>query len=215
MPNLGIIWPSTLAWSSPLVLVPKKRGEMRLCTDYWALNKKTLLDGFSMPQVHEILDSLYGAVYFSTLDLRRAYWQIEMDPNSISKTFVPQNHQYEILWLPFGLKNSAATFQWLMNTMLAYFIGKICIVYIDDIVIYSWDILTHLQHLQQVFACLQSIWFTLNLKKCQLCQCSLSFLGHVTSGEGIWTKADKVEAICAYPTPTNIKELQRFIGLAG
>lgn len=139
-----------------------------------------------------------------------------MDPESIKKTaFITQNNQYEFLRLPFDLKNSAATFQRLMNTILVELIGKICFVYIDDIVIYSRDLATHLQHLQQVSACLQRAGLTLNLRKCQICQRSLSFLGHVISGEGIRTEAEKIEAIRTYPTPRNLKELQCFIGLAG
>lgn len=131
-----------------------------------------------------------------------------MDPESVPKTaLVTQSQQYEFLWLPFGLKNSAATFQWLINTILAEHIEKICFIYIDDIVIYSSDTSTQLQHLQQVFACLQEAGLTPNIRKCQLCQNSLSFLGHVISWEGIRTKVDKVKAIQMFPMPTNIKEL--------
>lgn len=100
-----------------------------------------------------------------------------------------------------------------MNTILAELIGKICFVHINDIVIYSLDISTHLQHLQQVFVVVQNAGLTLNfIKFLQLCQCSLSFLGHVISREEIWTKEDKIEAIRTHPTSSNVKELQRFIG---
>lgn len=119
MLELGIIRIIRFPWAAPVVLVPKKNWESRLCIDYQALNKKTPLDGFPMPQVHEILESLHGARYFSSLDLQSGYWQGEMDRRSIPKTaFVTKNNQYELLRLPFGLKNNAARFQCLMNTVL-------------------------------------------------------------------------------------------------
>lgn len=154
-----------------------------------------------MPQVHEILESLHGAVYFSTLDLRSGYWQVEIDTEGIPKTtFVMPTNQYEFLCLPFGPQNSAATFQRLMNTGVAELIGKICLVYIDNIVIYFNDLFPHPRHIQQVFECLQRAGLTINLKKCQLCQRSLSFLGHVISGEGIRMEVEKIKALWTYAT---------------
>lgn len=185
---------------------------------YRALNEKTPLDGFPMPQEHDVLESLHGAVYLSTLDLRSEYWQVEIDQQSIPKTaFVRKSktNQYEFFRIPFGLKNSVATFQRLMNTVLSELLGSICFVYIDDIVIYSHDLTTHLEHIQQVFMCLQRPGLTLKMKKCQLCQHSLTFLGHVIAREGNRMEAGKVEAIQTCQTPRNLKELQRFIGLAG
>lgn len=112
MLSQGIIRPSTLPWASPVVLVKKKDGGTHFCVDFHTLNNKTSLDGFPMPQVHKILESLYSAAFFSTLDLRSGYWQVERSPESIAKTaFVTKNNQYEILRLPFVLKNAAASFQ--------------------------------------------------------------------------------------------------------
>lgn len=119
-----------------------------------------------MLQMHEILKSLHGAVYFSTLDLRSAYWKVDVDPESIHKTaFATQNNQYEFLRFPFGLKNSAATFQMLINTVLAELLGKICLVHIDDTIVYSNILLTHLHSNSSH----EVRGLTLNLKKCQIC----------------------------------------------
>lgn len=101
----GIIRPSTSPWAAPLVLVPKKDGSMSFCVDYRALNTKTPLDGFPMPQMHDIHTSLHGVTVFSTLDLRSGYWQVRMEEASISETaFVIKTAQYEFLRLPLGKK---------------------------------------------------------------------------------------------------------------
>lgn len=169
-----------------------------------------------MPQIQDILESLYGATIFSTLDLRSGYWQVGMDDCSIQKTaFITKKGQYEFLHLPFGLKNTAATFQRVMFTVLQDLIGQCCFVYIDDIVVYSKDVQEHLQNLKQVFGKLESAGLTLNLEKCSFLKRSLSFLGHVISGEGIRTEMAKVDAVSRFPSPKNVKEVQRFLGLAG
>ncbi|KAG1945241.1 thy-1 membrane glycoprotein [Pimephales promelas] len=213
--NKGIIRPSVSPWAAPVVLVPKKDGSTRFCVDYRGLNAKTPLDGFPMPQIQDILESLYGATIFSTLDLKSGYWQVGMDEDSIKKTaFVTRNNQFEFVRLPFGLKNAAATFQRLMNNVLRDYLGKFCFVYLDDIVIYSGSIQDHFQHLKQLFAKLEASGLTLNLKKCSMLQKTITYLGHVISGEGVRTESSKIEAVRDFPVPKNVKEVQRFVGLA-
>lgn len=134
---------------------------------------------------------------------------LEVDkPDSIHKTAAGQ---FEFLRLPFDLKNLAASFHRLMEFVLKDIRGKCCFVYIDDIVVYSKNEQEHLPHLDQVFNCLQQSGLTLNLKKCNLVQRSLTFLGHVVSSEGIKTDPSKVEAICDFPVPQSLKDLQRFL----
>lgn len=132
-----------------------------------------------------------------------------MDPESIHKTaFVTQSGLYEFLRLPFGLKNSAALFQGLMEFVLKDQKGKSCFVYIDDIVVYSKSEEEHLNHLRAVLQCLHNAGLTLNLQKCNLMQKSLKFLGHVISAKGIWTDQDKVNAVTNFPVPKSLKEIQ-------
>ncbi len=212
----GIIRPSTSPWASPVVVVQKKDGGSRFCVDYRGLNAKTHLDAYPMPQIQDILEPLHGATVFSTLDLKSGYWQLEMEADSINKTaFVTSTGLYEFLCLPFGLKNAAASFQRLMEQVLRKVKGKCCMVYIDDIVVYSKNISEHLQHLQQVVTCLHRAGLTLNLKKCNFIQKSLSFLGHIVTQEGVKTDPAKVSAVESFPIPQSIKDVQRFLGLAG
>ncbi len=192
-----------------MVLVPKKGGGRRFCIDFRGLNAKTYLDGYPMPQIPDILKSAHGAAVFSTLDLKSGYWQVEMEPESIHKTaFVTQSELYEFLRLPFGLKNSAASFQRLMEFMLKDLKGKMCFVYIDDIVVYSKTEKEHLNHLKEVLKCLSKAGLTLNLQKCNRMQKSLKFLGHVISAEGIKTDQDKVDSVANFPVPKSLKEVQ-------
>lgn len=212
----GIIRTSTSPWASPVVVVQKKDGGSRFCVDYRGLNAKTHLDAYPMPQIQDILESFHGASVFSTLDLKSGYWQLEMDVDSIQKTaFVTSSGLYEFLRMPFGLKNAAASFQRLMEHVLREVKGKFCMVYIDDIVIYSRTISEHLQHLRKVFACLYKAGLSLNLKKCNFIQKSLSFLGHIITSEGVETDAAKVSAVELFPIPETLKEVQRFLGMAG
>ncbi len=214
--NNKIIQPSVSPWASPVVVVPKKDGSFRLCIDYRGLIAKTHLDAYPMPQIQEILESFHGAIVFSTLDLKRGYWQLEMEEDSIQKTaFVTSAGLFEFLHLPFGLKNSVASFQRLMETVLRDLKGMCCLVYIDDVVVYSKNEEEHIYDLTQVFQCLHSAGFTLNLGKCNFMQCNITYLGHIISAEGVKTDPKKVSAINNFPTPQSLKDMQRFLGLAG
>lgn len=152
-----------------MVLVGKKDGGNRFYIDFRVLNQKTPLDGFPMLQIPEILESLHGAAVFSILDLKSGYWQVAMSPESIPKTAFVTKMNNKFFRLPFGLKNAvAATFERLMTDLLREEIGKSCFVYIDDIVVYSSNVSSHLQPLQRVFAIPEAARLTVNLKKCNL-----------------------------------------------
>ena len=148
----GIIQESVSPWSSPVVLVKKKDGSYRFCVDFRKVNKDTKVDSFPIPLVADTLDSLAGASVVSVLDLKRGFWQIQMQEDSKQKTaFATHNGLYEFLTMPFELVNSGASFQRLMGHILRGLEYRFALIYIDDLIIFSKSIDEHLAHLEKVF----------------------------------------------------------------
>ena len=210
-----LIRPSVSPWAAPVVLVKKKNGGIRLCMDYRKLNSITKKDSFPLPRIDDVLDLLHGQKYFSTLDLASGYWQIEMDDSSKEKTaFIVDNNLYEWNRLSFGLTNAPGTFQRLMNYVLRSVIGKICLVYLDDIIVFSKTKEEHLTNLERIFDLLKEADLKLGLSKCKFMCESVQYLGHVISAKGITPDPEKIEALKNYKRPTSVVEIQSFLGLA-
>ena len=209
-----VIEPSNSPWASPVVLVKKKDGSLRYCIDYRKLNAVTIKDSYPLPRIDDSLDTLRNAKYFTTLDLASGYWQIELSDDAKEKSaFCTTSGLYQFRVMPFGLTNAPATFQRLMERVLAGLQWKICLVYIDDIIIFSSSIEDHLKQLNEVFTRLRKAGLKLKPKKCHLFKRKVQYLGHVVSESGIETDPEKIEAIKKWERPSNVSEVRSFLGL--
>ena len=209
-----IIEPSESPWASPVVLVRKKDGSLRYCIDYRKLNSVTIKDSYPLPRIDESLDALGGSKYFSTLDLASGYWQIELDEDAKQKSaFCTTSGLYQFKVMPFGLTNAPATFQRLMERVLSSLQWQICLVYIDDIVVFSQTLDDHVSRLQQILRRLKTAGLKLKPKKCFLFQIKVAYLGHIVSEQGIQTDPSKTEKIKNWPIPQCVTDIKSFLGL--
>ncbi|MCP3668139.1 MAG: hypothetical protein GY696_37575, partial [Gammaproteobacteria bacterium] len=212
----GVISRSCSPWSSPVVLVTKKDKSWRFCVDYRRLNDVTKVDGYPLPRIQDILDSLSKSKIFSTLDLASGYWQIEIDPKDREKTaFCCFSGLFEFNVLPFGLTSAPASFQRLMEVTLAGLQWRNVLVYIDDICIFSPDFETHLRDIEQVLSRLSKAGLKLKPTKCHFGCAEIPFLGHVISASGVRPDPSKVEAVKNYKVPSSVLEVRQFCGLVG
>lgn len=221
MIDSGIIKNSNSPYSSPIWVVPKKGDasgiqKIRVVIDYRKLNDKTVDDKYPIPQMEEILDNLGKSEYFTTLDLKSGFHQIPMDIKSQAKTaFSTDKGHFEFCRMPFGLKNGPATFQRAMNNVLQGLIGKICHVYLDDIVIVGENLNNHINNLKTVLKRLSQFNLKIQLDKCEFLKRETEFLGHVITQDGVKPNKNKVEKILDWPLPKTPKEIKQFLGLSG
>ncbi|GFV48617.1 retrovirus-related Pol polyprotein from transposon 297 [Trichonephila clavipes] len=210
----GIVQPSESPWSSPVVLVRKKDGSWRFCVDYRKLNSVTKKDVYPLPRIDDTLDCLKGTKFFSSMDLRSGYWQIEIDEADREKTtFITPEGLYEFKVMPFGLCNAPATFERMMDNLLRHFKWTMCLCYLDDIIVFSETFEDHLIRLRLVLKCLQEAGLKLNSKKCLFAAQDVKILGHLVSSNGVRPDPDKIKAVRHFPTPKNIHDIRSFLGL--
>ncbi|XP_041912451.1 uncharacterized protein LOC121677640 [Alosa sapidissima] len=213
--ELGYIRPSKSPAASSFFFVAKKDGGLRPCIDYRALNKITVKFRYPLPLVPAALEQLRGASVFSKLDLRSAYNLVRIRPGDEWKTtFITPTGHYEYLVMPYGLSNAPSVFQGFMNEVFRDYINQFVIVFIDDILIYSPDLQTHIQHVRLVLARLREFQLFLKAEKCTFHQTSTQFLGYNISAQGVSMDEGKVTAVLSWPTPQSVKDLQRFLGFA-
>ena len=169
MQNQGVIEPSSSPWISPVVLVKKKDGTTRFCVDYRKLNEVTKKDSYPLPRIDDIMDTLSGSSWFSTLDLKSGYWQVEIDKNDREKTaFSIGSGLWQFTVMPFGLCNAPATFERLMECVLHGLNWKTCLVYLDDIIVLGRTFDQQVENLREIFTRLRVANLKLNVKKCRL-----------------------------------------------
>jgi hypothetical protein len=176
----GVIEESHSPWVSPAVLVKKKDGSLRFCVDFRKLNAITKKDSYPMPRIDDLFDNLSGNSWFSTLDLKSGYWQVKLRSQDREKTaFSIGNGLWQFTVMPFGLCNAPATFERLMEKVLHQIINKICLVYLDDVIIFGKTFEDSLANLREVFLRLREANLKLNPKKCSFFGRKVKYLGHI------------------------------------
>lgn len=210
-----VIRESSSPYSSPIVLVTKKDGSLRLCVDYRQLNAKTRRDAYPLPRIEESLDALSGARWFSTLDLASGYNQVPMVEQDKSKTaFCTPFGLFEFNRMAFGLCNAPGTFQRLMERMFGDCRYQSVLLYLDDVIVFSATVQQHLERLREVFSRLQKQGLKVKLSKCHFFQHQVSYLGHVVSAEGVSTDPAKIEVVKEWRRPGHLAELRSFLDSA-
>ena len=217
MIEIGAIRESSSPFSSNVVIVRKKDGSIRFCIDYRKQNQRTVKDAYAIPRIDDTLHLLDGAKYFSTLDLKSGYWQVELKEKDKAKTAFQAGPLgfYECNRMPFGLCNAPSTFQRLMERCMGDLNLQDCLIYLDDIVIFSKTFEEHVEKLQAVFQRLQEHGLKLKPSKCELSRSHVVYLGHVVSKEGIHTDPSKIEAVQNWPVPQCTKDVRKFLGFTG
>ena len=216
MEDAGLIRQSNSVWHSPVVLVKKKDNSWRFAIDYRKLNSITIPISHPLPRIEDVFDALgeSKATIFSTLDLNSAYYQVALDPETRHKaSFVTHEGVYEFLRMPFGLRNAPMSFQLLMSMVLRGLNWKYVLCYIDDILVFSPNLETHITHLDEVFQRLRDAKLTLKPSKCKFGVDKIMFLGHILSENGVQVDPSKTEKVQNFPIPKTQKELRGFLGL--
>ena len=214
MMNKGFIRHPSSPFGANILFAKKSDGGLRLCIDYRRLNSITVKDRTPLPNIKEMQNQLGAARYFTKLDLRDGFYNILIHPDDQHRTaFRTRYGHFEFQVMPFGLCNAPATFMRMMNRIFGKLYDTCIIAYVDDILIYSKTEQEHLEHLNQVFRLIRENKLFLKRSKCQFGQDSVDFCGTRVSREGIHLAQNKLASLFDTPPPTNIKQLQSFLGI--
>ena len=217
MLRLGAIRRSCSPWASAKVLVRKKNGKLRFCIDLRKLNSKTVKDSYALPRIEQTLESLADSMVYSTLDLTSGYWQVEMAEECkpyTSFTCGPLGF-FECETMPFGATNAPATFQRLMEDCLGDLNMNFCIIYLDDVIVFSKTPDEHLERLEAVFQKLSAAGLKLKPSKCTFFKTEITYLGHLITSEGVATDPKKIETVIKWPRPNTVHDVRSFLGFVG
>jgi len=214
MLKLKVIEPSHRAWASPVVIVPKKNGKARFCVDYRRINNITNKDAYPLPRIEDCLDSLGDAKVFTSLDCTAGYWQVPLRPADREKTpFTTHAGIFHWLSMPFGLTNAPATFQRALDIILSGLKWKLCLVYIDDVIIFSASAEQHFKGVYVVLTRLREAGVTLNLEKCTWFFDEVEYLGHIFRPGQLHVHNKNVDALKHASFPTTKTQLKCVLGM--
>ena len=213
--KLGVVQPTRSKFNSPIFVVAKKNGGLRLVQDFRALNAQTHTDKYSMKDVSECIGEIgrSGSTIFSTIDLTSGFWQMLLQPKSRPYTAFTISGLGQFQWVttPMGLLGSPASFQRLMEAVVAGLSN--IIVYIDDLLLHSSQHPDHIQQLDVLLARLISHGIKINLEKCVFGSTNVSYLNFRLTESGIKPGSDKLKAVAAAKPPSNVHEIRQFLGL--
>ena len=213
--NKKLIRVSKSPWAAPVTLAKKADGTKRLCNDFRRLNAITVDEREPIPIVQDVIDKLSTANIFSKLDMAWGYWQVAMNPESIEKTaFITPDGHFEWVVLPFGLKNAPPTFQQILRKVLGKLVNNGVVPYLDDIIVYTKTPEEHIRILEEVFRLLTKANIRLRREKCSFAVTEVEYLGFIVGKGKVRPSTKKTESVKRFPTPTSVKAIQRFVGLA-
>ena len=197
MLDAGVIQPSNSLWCNAVVLVRKKDGSLRFYVDFRKLNSLTVKDSLPLPHICETLESLTGAAHYSTFDMNSGFWQVPMDEESKQYTAFTLGSMglYECESMPFGLCNALPTFQRLMQNCLGKLNLTYCLIYLDDVIVFSKMPKEHLQRMHVVFNCLCEHGLKLKPSKCDVFKLEINYLAHHVSQKGVLPLKKNLESI--------------------
>jgi len=209
-----VVRPSTSEWASPVVVILKTDVSPRCCVDYRRLNAVTKKDSYPIPRMEDCIDSLGDARVFSALDCNAGYGQIPMDPDDIDKTaFTCHMGTYEYLKMAYGLTNAPATFKRALDIILSGMTWPTCLVYLDDVIVFSDTTENHVRALDEALTRLGRAGVTLKAKKCQFFQTSVEYLGHIISPGEMRVHNKNLEALAKVGHPRKKTQLRSFLGM--
>ena len=214
MLKAGIIEPSQSPWSSPVVLVRKKNGEIRFCVDFRYLNSVTVKDAFPLPRIDDTLDALGGAKWFSTFDLQAGFNQLEIDEQSRPLTsFSTMQGQYHFRKLPFGVSQGPAAMQSVIQNVFSNILFDEILAYIDDIIVFSRTFEEHLVRLEHALMRFRSSGLKVKPAKTHIARKEVEYLGFLVSAKGVRADPAKIASVKDYPTPRDVREVRAVLGL--
>ena len=204
----GIIEYSNSDFSSPSMLVPKPDGTYQFVTNFKAVNAITRSDSYPIPRIEDCIDKVGQAKYVTKFDLLKGFWQVPLTEraNRVS-AFATPDGRYQYRVMPFGMRNSSATFQRFMNSTISGLHG--CEAYIDDLIVHSDTWSEHMLLLRALFDRLIEARLTVNLARSEFCKGTVQYLGHIVGQSQIKPVTAKIGAILAYPVPKDKKSLMR------
>ena len=217
MLDAGVIWPSNSPWCNAVVLVRKKDGSLRFCIDFRKLNSLTVKDSHPLPHICETLESLTGAAHYLTFNMNSGFWQVPMDEESKQYTAftLGSTGLYKCESMPFGLCNALPTFQRLMQNCLGELNLTYCLIYLDDMIVFSETSEEHLWRMRVVFNRLCEHGLKLEPSKCEVFKSEINYLAHHMSQKGVLPSKKNLESIAQCPPPDTYTKVKSFVGLVG